>query len=136
MITVMTHGTFDILHYGHIEYLKKARSLGDKLIVSLSSDALARAYGKDPVNNYAARKKVLESIRYVDKVVKSESVSREALAEKNKADIYVTSSIYKCYDFSKYKCKVVFIEPTPNISSTRLKEKIKEKEICCPEKKF
>ena len=70
MKRVMTYGTFDLLHYGHINILKRAKSLGDYLIVGLSSDEFNELKGKKSVMSYEERKEILESIRYVDKVIK------------------------------------------------------------------
>ena len=73
MKRVMTYGTFDLLHYGHINILKRSKSLGDYLIVGLSSDEFNELKGKKSVMSYEERKEILESIRYVDKVIKESS---------------------------------------------------------------
>src|SRR5690606_41662203 len=69
MIKVITYGTFDLLHYGHINLLKRAKLLGDYLIVGLSTNEFNEIKGKKCYFSYEERKKLLESIRYVDLVI-------------------------------------------------------------------
>ena len=69
MKRVLTYGTFDLLHYGHINLLRRAKALGDYLIVALSTDDFNALKGKKAYHNYETRKKMLEAIRYVDLVI-------------------------------------------------------------------
>mgnify|MGYP004597941683 FL=1 len=69
MKRVLTHGTFDLLHFGHIEILRRAKELGDYLIVAVSTDEFNEIKGKKAYHNYETRKKMLEAIRYVDLVI-------------------------------------------------------------------
>ena len=69
MKTVITYGTFDILHYGHINLLKRAKALGDYLIVAISSDEFNAIKGKKSYYPYEVRKAMLEAIKYVDLVI-------------------------------------------------------------------
>ena len=69
MKRVLTYGTYDLLHYGHIRLLKRAKELGDYLIVALSTDEFNAIKGKKAYHNYETRKKMLEAIRYVDLVI-------------------------------------------------------------------
>lgn len=62
MKRILTYGTFDIIHYGHIEYLKRAKQMGDYLVVGVSTDTFAREKGKEPYYNYEIRKKMVEAI--------------------------------------------------------------------------
>ena len=71
MRKVITYGTFDLLHYGHINLLRRARELGDYLIVALSTNEFNRIKGKECYFSYDERRKLLESIRYVDLVIPS-----------------------------------------------------------------
>lgn len=73
MKRILTYGTFDLLHYGHISLLKRAKDLGDYLIVALSTDEFNKLKGKKAYHNYETRKKMLEALRYVDLVVPEES---------------------------------------------------------------
>ena len=79
MKTVITYGTFDILHRGHINLLKRARELGDRLIVGLSTDDFNAGKHKSSLLNYENRKEVLESIRYVDFVFPEENWAQKVL---------------------------------------------------------
>ncbi|MFO7732244.1 MAG: adenylyltransferase/cytidyltransferase family protein, partial [Candidatus Aminicenantes bacterium] len=69
MRKVITYGTFDLIHRGHINILRRARELGDYLIVALSTDEFNAGKGKRAYYTYEERKQILESIRYVDEVV-------------------------------------------------------------------
>lgn len=73
MIKILTYGTFDLLHYGHIRLLKRAKELGDYLIVALSTDEFNAKKGKKAYHDYETRKKMLEAIRYVDLVIPEEN---------------------------------------------------------------
>lgn len=73
MRRVLTYGTFDLLHYGHIRLLKRAKELGDYLIVALSTDEFNSTKGKKAYHDYETRKKMLEAIRYVDLVIPEEN---------------------------------------------------------------
>lgn len=69
MKRILTYGTFDLLHYGHIEILRRAKALGDYLVVALSTDEFNESKGKIAYHSYDTRKKMLEAIRYVDLVI-------------------------------------------------------------------
>ena len=73
MRRILTYGTFDLLHYGHIRLLKRAKELGDYLIVALSTDEFNSTKGKKAYHDYETRKKLLEAIRYVDLVIPEEN---------------------------------------------------------------
>ena len=117
---VFTTGTFDVLHYGHINLLKRAKELGDYLIVGLNESK----NGKPTYYTYEERAKILEAIKYVDEVVpiREQKDKFKYLAE---ADIFAIGSDYKGFDdieeIEKY-AKVVFIDRTPNVSSTQVKQ--------------
>ena len=85
---VFTTGTFDVLHYGHINLLQKAKELGDYLIVALSTDEFNNIKGKKAYHSYETRKKMLEAIRYVDLVIPEENWEQKIYDVKNyKVDI-------------------------------------------------
>lgn len=122
---VFTTGTFDILHYGHINLLKQAKEKGDYLIVGLN----VTKNGKPTYYSYEERKKMLESIRYVDKVVPiyTQSDKYQYLLA---ANLFVIGSDYIGYeDINKIAeyCEVEFIERTPGISSTQVKQYLSDK---------
>ena len=119
MKKVFTTGTFDVLHYGHINLLRKAKELGDFLIVGLNTTK----NGKETYYSYSQRKMILEAIKYVDVVVPIRKQEDKFYYLKD-IDIFAIGSDYIGYDdikeIEKY-CKVEFIERTPNISSTQVK---------------
>lgn len=118
MIKVLTTGTFDILHYGHINLLNKAKELGDYLIVGLN----VTKNGKETYYSYEERKKMLEAIKYVDEVV---PIYKQEDKYQYLTDIFAIGSDYIGYEdieeISKHS-KVIFINRTPNISTTKIKQ--------------
>ena len=119
MKIVFTTGTFDVLHYGHINLLKKAKKLGRYLIVGLNQTK----NGKQTYYSYKERKKMLEAIKYVDKVVKIKK-QEDKYKYLDKADLFVVGSDYIGYeDIEEIRkhCEIKFVERTPNISSTQVK---------------
>ena len=129
MKKVITYGTFDLLHYGHINLLRRARELGDYLIVALSTDEFNwNEKHKKCYFTYAERKLMLEAIRYVDLVVPEENWEQKSTdVVKYGADIFVMGDDWKGkFDFLKDKCDVVYLPRTPEISTTQIKASLKE----------
>lgn len=121
--TVITYGTFDILHVGHINLLRRARELGDRLVVGLSSDEFNMGKHKSSLLNYENRKAVLEAIRYVDAVFPEESWTQKIDdISKYAADVFVMGDDWLGkFDFLKNYCDVVYLPRTPQISTTEIK---------------
>ena len=126
---VLTFGTFDLLHIGHINIIRRAKKLGDYLIVGISSDKMN--YSKKqiyPIYNQEDRLEIVKSIKYVDEVFYEESMDlkREYIL-KYKADILVMGNDWegKFDEFSDI-CKVVYLPRTEEISTTEVKDKIKD----------
>lgn len=127
MKKVITYGTFDLFHYGHIRLLQRARRLGDYLIVALSTDEFNAGKGKKSIMSFEDRKEILEAIRYVDEVIPETSWDQkvEDVVEK-KVDVFVMGDDWEGkFDFLKEYCDVVYLPRTANVSSTMLKEAIK-----------
>ncbi len=128
MKRVLTYGTFDLLHYGHIRLLKRAKKLGDYLIVALSTDEFNNIKGKKAYHNYKTRKKMLEAIRYVDLVIPEENwEQKQKDIEEYKVDIVVMGDDWKDsdkFDYLKDKCELVFLKRTEGISTTKIKEEL------------
>lgn len=128
MKTVITYGTFDLLHYGHIALLRRAKELtnGGQLIVSLSTDEFNKIKGKITHIPYVERKKFLESIRYVDKIIPEENWEQKQHDIKQHAvDIFVMGDDWAGkFDTLKTLCEVIYLKRTPLISSTILKDAI------------
>ncbi len=124
MKKVITYGTFDLLHYGHINLLKRAKELGDYLIVALSTDEFNEIKGKKCYFSYEERKKLIESIRYVDLVIPEKSWEQKISDVKEfKIDIFVIGDDWKGkFDYLKEYCEVVYLPRTPEISTTKIKK--------------
>ena len=124
MKKVITYGTFDLLHYGHIELLKRAKERGDYLIVALSTDEFNwNCKQKKCYFSYEQRKMLLESIRYVDLVIPEENWEQKISDVKEfKIDTFVMGDDWKGkFDFLKEYCEVVYLPRTPEISTTQIK---------------
>ena len=126
MKTVITYGTFDILHRGHINLLRRAKALGDRLIVGLSSDEFNAGKHKSSLLTYENRKAVLESIRYVDFVFPEENWEQKILdIHKYDAQIFVMGNDWEGkFDMLKAQCEVVYLDRTPDISTTEIKNSL------------
>ena len=126
--TVLTYGTFDLLHRGHINLLKRAKALGDYLIVGLSTDEFNQSKHKQAVHGYDERKYILEAVKYVDLVIPEENWDQKISdIKKYNVDIFVMGSDWEGeFDFLKDYCKVVYLPRTKGISTTEVKEKLKE----------
>ena len=124
MKKVITYGTFDLLHYGHINLLKRAKALGDYLIVALSSDKFNAIKGKRSFFNFEERKTILESIKYVDEVIMEDTWEQKITdIKKYNIDIFVIGNDWEGkFDFLKDYCEVVYLPRTPDISTTQIKK--------------
>lgn len=128
MRRVITYGTFDLLHYGHINLLRRAKEQGDYLIVALSTDEFNQVEkSKVTYFTYEERKKLLEAIRYVDLVIPETCWEQKATdVQEFKADVFVMGNDWEGkFDFLKEYCEVVYLERTPEISTTKIKQDLK-----------
>lgn len=123
MKTVLTYGTFDLLHYGHIEILRRAKELGDRLIVGISTDEFNKVKGKKCQISYKKRKEFLEAVGYVDLVIpESEWEQKIDDVKNNEVDVFVMGDDWEGeFDFLKEYCEVVYLPRTIGISTTKLK---------------
>lgn len=122
MKTVITYGTFDILHAGHINLLRRARALGDRLVVGLSTDAFNAGKHKSALLTYENRKAVLESIRYVDLVFPEETwEQKQDDIRRHGATTFVIGDDWRGrFDFLSELCTVHYLPRTPDISTTAI----------------
>jgi glycerol-3-phosphate cytidylyltransferase len=120
---VLTYGTFDLFHPGHVQLLKRARELGTHLIVGLSTDNFNTLKGKSSVMSYEERKIVLEACRYVDEVIAEDDWSQKLDdARRLNADVFVMGDDWAGkFDFMQEACKVIYLTRTPEISTTEIK---------------
>jgi len=123
---VLTYGTFDLLHHGHIRLLKRAKALGDYLVVAVSTDEFNAGKGKKAYHDYALRKEILESIRYVDLVIPEESWEQKVDDVKRyEIDIVAMGDDWADsdrFDYLKEYCELVFLPRTEGVSTTDIKE--------------
>ena len=130
MKLVITYGTFDLLHYGHINLLRRAKLLGDYLIVALSTDEFnLNEKKKKCYFSYEKRKQLLEAIRYVDLVIPEENwEQKKSDVKEYHVDTFVMGDDWKGkFDFLKEYCDVVYLERTPEISTTQIKKELEKK---------
>ena len=123
MKKVITYGTYDLLHVGHINLLRRAKELGDYLIVGLSTDEFNAGKHKEASHTYEDRKIILESIKYVDEVI-PEATWEQKIDDvvNNKVDIFVMGDDWKGkFDFLKDYCEVIYLPRTAGISTTKIK---------------
>jgi choline-phosphate cytidylyltransferase len=125
--TVITFGTFDVFHVGHLRVIERAAALGDRLVVGVSADALnVRKKGRAPVFSEAERLEIVAALRDVDEVFVEESLERKReYIERYAADVLVMGDDWAGrFDEFKDACEVVYLPRTPAISTTALIEKI------------
>ncbi|MBC1517346.1 glycerol-3-phosphate cytidylyltransferase [Listeria welshimeri] len=127
MKKVITYGTFDLLHWGHIHLLKRAKALGDYLIVAISSDEFNRIKHKEAYHSYEHRKLIIEAIRYVDEVIPENNwEQKKEDIEKYGIDVFVMGDDWEGeFDFLKNVCEVVYLPRTEGISTSQIKDELK-----------
>lgn len=125
MKRVLTYGTFDMFHYGHVRLLERAKELGDYLIVAISTDEFNEGKGKKSYFDYEKRKEIVSAIKYVDMVIPEETWEQK-LDDiiKYDIDVVVMGNDWAGsdkFDYLKEYCEVVFLERTEGISTTKIK---------------
>lgn len=128
MKKVLTYGTFDLIHRGHINILKRAKTLGDYLIVGISSDEFNALKGKKSYYTFEERKFILEAIRYVDLVIKEDHwEQKKSDIKEHGIDVFVMGDDWEGkFDELKELCEVVYLPRTENISTTKIKNDLKK----------
>lgn len=128
MKRVITFGTFDIVHVGHINILERAKSLGDYLIVGISSDALnMQKKGRTPVYSESDRVKIISSLRCVDEIFIEHSLELKGdYIKEHDADLLVMGDDWDGkFDNFKTLCDVQYLTRTPSISTTEIIEVVR-----------
>lgn len=119
MKRILAHGTFDILHYGHINYLESSKKLGDYLIVCVTSDKIARKNGKRPYFNENIRMRMISSLKVVDEVILRDCDFSGKFIESLKIDAF--STVSNSFNFLNEFCEIIKLERTQGVSSTDIK---------------
>lgn len=130
MKRVITYGTFDLIHYGHINLLERAKKKGDYLIVGLSTNQFNEEKNKKCYFSFEERKRLLEAIRYVDLVIPEECwEQKRSDIEMYHVDTFVMGDDWSGkFDDLKDICDVVYLSRTPEVSTTKIKKELKGKE--------
>ena len=126
MKRILTYGTFDLLHYGHIRILKRAKERGDYLVVAVSTDEFNAIKGKKAYHDYETRKQMLEAVRYVDLVIpennwsqKRNDVSTDHIDEVVMGSDWEGNENFECL---RDICEVTYLPRTAGISTTKIKK--------------
>ena len=130
MKRVITYGTYDLLHYGHIALLERAKALGDYLVVAISTDEFNwNSKQKKCYFTYEERKRMVEALRCVDLVIPEENWEQKINdVQEYKIDTFVMGDDWKGkFDFLKDYCEVVYLPRTPEISTTQIKKDLNNK---------
>ena len=124
---VITYGTFDMFHVGHLELLKRVKSYGDELIVAVSTDEFNEIKGKKTIIPYHQRAEIVEAIKYVDKVIPEHHWEQKIEdIKKYDIDLFIMGDDWEGkFDFLKEYCEVIYLPRTDGISSTALKDTLK-----------
>ena len=124
--TVITYGTFDMFHIGHLKLLQRLRELGDELIVAVSTDEFNQKKGKKVLIPYEQRAEIVANIKGVDKVIPEENWEQKVTdIKKYNVDIFAIGNDWEGkFDFLKEYCQVVYLDRTENISTTKLKKSL------------
>ncbi|MGE7945706.1 glycerol-3-phosphate cytidylyltransferase [Lysinibacillus sp. NPDC093688] len=123
MKKVITYGTFDLLHIGHIRILERAKQLGDHLTVAVSTDEFNASKGKKAYYSFEHRKAILEAIKYVDEVIPEATWDQkiENIVHLN-IDVFVMGDDWEGkFDYLKEYCEVLYLPRTEYISTTTIK---------------
>ena len=123
MKKVITYGTFDLLHKGHIRLLKRAKALGAHLTVCVSTDEFNAIKGKKAYTSFEDRKYILEAIRYVDEVIPEQGWDQKIKdVQDHDIDTFVMGDDWEGkFDFLKDYCEVIYLPRTEGISTTKIK---------------
>jgi glycerol-3-phosphate cytidylyltransferase len=126
MVTVITYGTFDLFHLGHVRLLRRLAEMGDKLVVGCSTDEFNTLKGKKSVVSFEHRLEILEACRYVDKVIPERNWDQKRLdIEREGVDIFgIGADWTNHFDELSDICKVVYLSRTDGVSTTELRREI------------
>lgn len=127
MRVVLTYGTFDLFHVGHLNLLERLKGMGDKLVVGVSTDEFNALKGKKTVISYQDRARIVSSLKFVDTVIPEYAwEQKKGDIEKYNVSIFAMGNDWNGkFDFLKEYCQVEYLSRTEGVSSTEIKEKLK-----------
>ena len=131
MKTVLTYGTFDLFHVGHVRLLKRLSEMGDKLVVGISSDKFNELKGKSSFSSYEERAEIVNSCQYVDEVFPEHDwEQKEKDILKVNADIFAMGDDWKGkFDHLSSFCEVIYLNRTESISTTDIKKSLSKIDV-------
>jgi len=123
---IITYGTFDMFHIGHLRLLQRLQEIGDELIVAVSTDEFNQEKGKKVLIPYDQRAEIVANIKGVDRVIPEESWDQKISdIQKYDVDIFAIGNDWEGkFDFLKDYCQVIYLDRTENISTTNLKKSL------------
>lgn len=123
MTTVITYGTFDLFHIGHLNVLERLRALGDRLVVAVSTDEFNAEKGKNACFSFEERRRIVAGLRCVDLVIPENNWDQKVSDVKaHNVDIFGMGDDWVGkFDFLKPHCQVIYLPRTPAVSSTSIK---------------
>lgn len=129
MKKVITYGTFDLIHTGHINILRRAKEMGDYLVVAISTDEFNTIKHKQAYYSFEQRKQILEAIRYVDEVIPEHTWDQKVQDVKaHDIDIFVMGHDWEGeFDFLKEYCEVIYLPRTEGVSTTKTKQDLSKR---------
>ena len=126
MKRILTYGTFDLLHWGHIRLLKRARQLGDYLVVAASTEGFNAGKGKKTYHDFETRKNMLEAVRYVDLVIPEDAWDQKISdVQKYEIDAVVMGGDWEGdprFEVLRDHCEVIYLDRTEGVSTTKIKQ--------------
>ena len=127
MTKVITYGTFDLFHYGHLKILERAKEFGDYLIVAVSTDEFNAVKHKANIYPFSHRSEIVKAIKYVDEVIPEHNWEQKIEdIKKHNIDVFVMGNDWEEeFDFLTEFCKVVYLPRTEDISTTQIKNGFK-----------
>lgn len=129
MKKVITYGTFDLIHMGHINILRRAKEMGDYLVVAISTDEFNTMKHKQAYYSFEQRKQILEAIRYVDEVIPENTWDQKVQdVKEHDIDIFVMGHDWEGeFDFLKEYCEVIYLPRTEGVSTTKTKQDLSKR---------
>ena len=129
MKKVITYGTFDLIHMGHINILRRAKEMGDYLVVAISTDEFNTIKHKQAYYSFEQRKQILEAIRYVDEVIPEHTWDQKIQdVKEHDIDIFVMGHDWEGeFDFLKEYCEVIYLPRTEGVSTTKTKQDLSKR---------